>query len=122
MRFYPILLASPLSEGQRDERVPWSTSYLTPLQMRDDLNRSNPAWSRSHRITRCRSVMDTADHIWYRQYEPIFEDSSHGFRPGRSPHTALEQIGQKWTAVKWIIDMDIRSYFDSMNHDLLLSF
>src|SRR2546421_12967698 len=67
MRFYPILLASPLSEGQRDERVPWSTSYLTPLQMRDDLNRSNPAWSRSHRITRGRSVMDTADHIWYRQ-------------------------------------------------------
>src|SRR2546422_9124854 len=63
MRFYPILLASPRSEGQRDERVPWSTSYLTPLQMRDDLNRSKPAWSRSHRITQCRSVMDTADHV-----------------------------------------------------------
>ena len=36
---YPILLASPLSEEQRDERVPWSTPYLTLLQMRDDLHR-----------------------------------------------------------------------------------
>jgi group II intron reverse transcriptase/maturase len=55
-------------------------------------------------------------------YEPIFEDSSHGFRPGRSPHTALQHIESKWTAVKWIIDMDIQSYFDTINHDLLMGF
>jgi len=67
-------------------------------------------------------VQEVVRIILERIYEPIFETSSHGFRPGRSPHTALEQIGQEWTAVKWIIDMDIRSYFDSMNHDLLLSF
>jgi group II intron reverse transcriptase/maturase len=54
-------------------------------------------------------------------YEPIFEESSHGFRPGRSPHTALETIKQEWTAVKWLIDMDLRSYFDTINHDLLMS-
>lgn len=67
-------------------------------------------------------VQEVVRIILERIYEPIFETSSHGFRPGRSPHTALEQIGQEWTAVKWIIDMDIRSYFDTMNHDLLLSF
>jgi RNA-directed DNA polymerase len=66
-------------------------------------------------------VQEVVRIILERIYEPIFETSSHGFRPGRSPHTALEQIGQEWTAVKWIIDMDIRSYFDTMNHDLLLS-
>ncbi len=33
--------------------------------------------------------------ILERMYEPVFEDSSHGFRPGRSPHTALEQIGKE---------------------------
>jgi RNA-directed DNA polymerase len=55
-------------------------------------------------------------------YEPIFEDSSHGFRPGRSPYTALQHIESKWTAVKWIIDMDIQSYFDTINHDLLMEF
>src|SRR5438876_9337621 len=57
-------------------------------------------------------VQEVVRMILERIYEPIFEDSSHGFRPHRSPHTALEQIGQEWTAVKWIIDMDIRSYFD----------
>ena len=55
-------------------------------------------------------------------YEPIFEDRSHGFRPGRSPHTALHQIEQEWIAAKWIIDMDIRDYFTTIDHDLLRSF
>src|SRR5713101_8220023 len=53
-------------------------------------------------------------------YEPIFAESSHGFRPGRSPHTALEPIKQEWQAVKWLIDMDLRSYFDTINHALLM--
>src|SRR5437016_803787 len=53
-------------------------------------------------------------------YEPVFENSSHGFRPGRSPHTALEHMEKEWTAVKWIIDMDLRSYFDTIPHDLLV--
>ncbi len=55
-------------------------------------------------------------------YEPVFEESSHGFRPGRSPHTALEGIKQEWQAVKWLVDMDLRSYFDTINHDLLMGF
>jgi Reverse transcriptase (RNA-dependent DNA polymerase) len=46
-------------------------------------------------------------------YEPIFAESSHGFRPGRSPHTALEGIKQAWQAVKWLVDMDLRSYFQA---------
>ena len=53
-------------------------------------------------------------------YEPIFDGNSHGFRPGRSPHTALEQIGRQWTAVKWFVDMDIRDYFNTIPHDLLV--
>jgi group II intron reverse transcriptase/maturase len=58
--------------------------------------------------------------ILERIYEPVFEDSSHGFRPGHSPHTALEQIGHEWTAVKWLIDMDLRDYFTTIPHDLLM--
>src|SRR5947209_5460176 len=54
--------------------------------------------------------------ILERIYEPVFENSSHGFRPHRSPHTALEQIGEGWTAVKWLIDMDIRDYFTTIPH------
>jgi retron-type reverse transcriptase len=55
-------------------------------------------------------------------YEPIFEETSHGFRPGHSPHTALTQIGDQWHGIKWLVDMDIRDYFTTINHDLLMSF
>jgi hypothetical protein len=65
-------------------------------------------------------VQEVVRSILERIYEPVFDDSSHGFRPGRSPHTALQHIEHEWTAVKWIIDMDIQSYFDSINHDLLM--
>jgi retron-type reverse transcriptase len=41
-------------------------------------------------------VQEVVRIILERIYEPIFEDSSHGFRPERSPHTALEQIGEHW--------------------------
>jgi len=66
-------------------------------------------------------VQEVVRIILERIYEPIFENSSHGFRPGRSPHTALEQIGKQWSAIKWIVDMDIRSYFDTINHELLMA-
>ena len=65
-------------------------------------------------------VQEVVRIILERIYEPIFENSSHGFRPGRSPHTALEQIGNQWSSIKWIVDMDIRSYFDTINHELLM--
>src|SRR5216683_2953966 len=67
-------------------------------------------------------VQEVVRMILERIYEPLFENSSHGFRPGRSPHTALQQIEQEWTAVKWMVDMDIRDYFTTINHELLMSF
>jgi group II intron reverse transcriptase/maturase len=66
-------------------------------------------------------VQEVVRIILERIYEPIFENSSHGFRPGRSPHTALEQIGNQWSAIKWMVDMDIRSYFDTIDHTLLMA-
>ncbi len=66
-------------------------------------------------------VQEVVRIILERIYEPIFEESSHGFRPGRSPHTALGQIKQEWTAVKWLVDMDLQSYFDTIPHDVLIA-
>ncbi len=65
-------------------------------------------------------VQEVVRLILERMYEPIFENSSHGFRPHRSPHTALEQMKHEWTAVKWLVDMDIRDYFNTIPHDLLM--
>ena len=42
-------------------------------------------------------------------YEPIFLDQSHGFRPKRSCHTALEQIKTNFRSVKWFIEGDIKA-------------
>jgi RNA-directed DNA polymerase len=53
-------------------------------------------------------------------YEPIFSDDSHGFRNGRSCHTALMQVKQKWTGMKWIVNMDIKGYFDNIDHEILV--
>lgn len=53
-------------------------------------------------------------------YEPVFSDRSHGFRPGRSCHTALNQIVRSWKGTKWICEVDIKGYFDNIDHETLL--
>jgi group II intron reverse transcriptase/maturase len=53
-------------------------------------------------------------------YEPIFSDQSHGFRRGRSCHTALTEIRRTWHGVKWLIEVDIVGYYDNIDHDILL--
>ncbi len=54
-------------------------------------------------------------------YEPVFTDRSHGFRPGRSCHTALSQIVRSWKGTKWVCELDIKGYFDSIDHETLLA-
>lgn len=44
-------------------------------------------------------------------YEPTFSNLSHGFRPNRSCHTALQQIQGTFTGVKWFIEGDIYGFF-----------
>ena len=53
-------------------------------------------------------------------YEGSFENTSHGFRPGRSCHTALIQMQTCFTGVKWFIEGDIKGFFDNINHDVML--
>ena len=53
-------------------------------------------------------------------YEPVFLEQSHGFRPGKSCHTALESIRDTWTGCKWLIEVDVRAFFDTIDHGILL--
>jgi group II intron reverse transcriptase/maturase len=53
-------------------------------------------------------------------YEPIFLDYSHGFRPNRSCQTVLFDIKKNCLGTVWIIEGDIRDFFGSVNHKLLL--
>ncbi len=54
-------------------------------------------------------------------YEPTFSRCSHGFRPERSCHTALEQIQTEMTGTRWWVEGDIKGFFDHVNHNTLLS-
>lgn len=53
-------------------------------------------------------------------YEPVFSDQSHGFRRGRSCHSALTEIRRTWHGMKWLIEVDIVGYYDNIDHDILL--
>lgn len=53
-------------------------------------------------------------------YEPIFSDYSHGFRPGRSCHTALKEIRKSWSGSKWAIEGDIKGCYDNVDHHVLI--
>jgi group II intron reverse transcriptase/maturase len=53
-------------------------------------------------------------------YEPGFHDNSHGFRPGRSCHTALESMRRNWVGTKWAIKADITACFEQIDHNRLL--
>jgi group II intron reverse transcriptase/maturase len=50
-----------------------------------------------------------------------FLDCSHGFRPNRSCHTALREFSNHWAGVTWIIEGDIKSCFDEIDHHVLVS-
>ena len=65
-------------------------------------------------------VQEVARIILEAIYEPVFKDTSHGFRKGRSCHTALEQVERVWKGVKWIIEVDIKGYFDNIDHEILM--
>lgn len=53
-------------------------------------------------------------------YEPIFSETSHGFRPGKSCHTALCYARYNLNGTRWFIEGDIRGCFDNINHEVLI--
>jgi group II intron reverse transcriptase/maturase len=52
--------------------------------------------------------------------EPHFHESSYGYRPGKSCHQAVEKASQNVLVNDWVIDLDIKGFFDNIDHDLLL--
>jgi RNA-directed DNA polymerase len=52
--------------------------------------------------------------------EPIFHHNSYGYRPGRSAHDALAVTRKRCWKQDWVLDLDVRAFFDSVPHDLLL--
>ena len=55
-------------------------------------------------------------------YENVFSEYSYGFRPNRDCHTAIGKVLEYLNeGFEWVIDLDIEKYFDTVNHDKLIS-
>jgi RNA-directed DNA polymerase len=58
------------------------------------------------------------------QLEPIverkFHDDSYGYRPGKSAHQALATARQRCWKYNWVIDIDVRAFFDNLDHELTM--
>ena len=68
---------------------------------------------------RDRIVQEVVRAILEMVYEPIFLDSSHGFRPGRSQHSALKQVRRNLKGHSWLIEGDISKCFDRIDREIL---
>lgn len=69
-----------------------------------------------------RVVQQAIAQVLSKGYEKYFSKHSYGFRPNRSAHMAIEQVLMYLNeGYEWVIDIDIEKYFDTVNHDKLIS-
>jgi group II intron reverse transcriptase/maturase len=69
-----------------------------------------------------RLVQQAISQVLIPMFDPEFSENSYGFRPGRSAHGAVlaarehQQLGKRW-----VVDMDLKQFFDEVDHDILMS-
>jgi len=69
-----------------------------------------------------RTVQEAVRQVLEPVYEPTFHEASHGFRPNRSCHTAIEAAKQHIDeGYEWVVDLDLENFFNRVNHQRLLS-
>ena len=69
-----------------------------------------------------RVIQQAIAQVLTRGYERYFSEFSYGFRPGRDCHMAIgKALEYLNSGCEWVIDLDIEKYFDTVNHDKLIS-
>ena len=69
-----------------------------------------------------RLIQQAMHQVLSEEYDPKFSEYSYGFRPGRSAHDAV-RVAQAYigSGKKYVVDMDLEKFFDTVNHDRLMS-
>jgi len=69
-----------------------------------------------------RVVQEAVSRVLIEEYEPYFSDHSYGYRPNRDCHQAIQEaLSYLNEGRTWVVDFDIEKYFDTVNHDKLIS-
>jgi RNA-directed DNA polymerase len=69
-----------------------------------------------------RFIQQAMHQVLSAQFEPTFSEHSYGFRPGRSAHDAVKAARVHVEAgYKWVVDIDMERFFDTVNHDRLMA-
>lgn len=55
-------------------------------------------------------------------FEPVFSESSYGFRPGKRAQQAIMKSREyQQSGKRWVVDMDLAKFFDEVDHDILMA-
>jgi RNA-directed DNA polymerase len=69
-----------------------------------------------------RTIQEAVRQVLEPLYEPKFHPNSHGFRPGRSCHTAVQQATEYLAdGYDWVVDLDLENFFNRVHHQRLMS-
>jgi group II intron reverse transcriptase/maturase len=104
-------------EAVRYERYRWTPTRRVYIEKKHSTKKrplSMPTWSDKLLQEVIRLILES-------YYEPQMSECSHGFRPGRGCHTALQDIDRTWLGTTWYLEGDIKACFDSLDHQILLN-